>query len=220
MQDLGAAGLTCALAELSARGGCRRRGADLDLVPVRESGMTGYELLLSESQERMLLVVRAGHEDEVRAVVRAVRAARGADRAGDRGARHPRPLPRASWCARFPAAPWPTTRRATCRRPRRLADLEERRAERLDDLAAADARCRRHCWICWPAPTCAAAEPVWRRYDHMNGTNTLVGPGAGDAAVLRIKGTPRALALSIDGPGRLERWIRAWPGPPRSWRAR
>jgi phosphoribosylformylglycinamidine synthase subunit PurL len=65
MQDLGAAGLTCALAELSARGGC---GAEviLDLVPVREQEMTGYELLLSESQERMLLVVRAGREDEVR----------------------------------------------------------------------------------------------------------------------------------------------------------
>ena len=71
MQDLGAAGLTCALAELSARGGC---GAEvlLDLVPVREAEMTGYELLLSESQERMLLVVRAGHEEEVPAGVRAV----------------------------------------------------------------------------------------------------------------------------------------------------
>jgi len=67
MQDLGAAGLTCALAELSSRG---ESGAEvnLDLVPRRESGMTPYEVLLSESQERMLIVVRAGREAEVQAV--------------------------------------------------------------------------------------------------------------------------------------------------------
>jgi len=50
-------------------------------------------------------------------------------------------------------------------------------------------------------PNLRDRKPIWRRYDHMNGTNTLVGPGAGDAALLRIKGTPRALALAIDGPG-------------------
>jgi phosphoribosylformylglycinamidine synthase II len=67
MQDLGAAGLTCALAELSARGGCGAE-VDLDLVPRREPGMTPYEVLLSESQERMLLVVRAGDEAAVQGV--------------------------------------------------------------------------------------------------------------------------------------------------------
>ncbi|MEO6059833.1 MAG: phosphoribosylformylglycinamidine synthase subunit PurL, partial [Candidatus Limnocylindria bacterium] len=67
MQDLGAAGLTCALAELSARGGCGAE-VDLDLVPTREPQMSGYELLLSESQERMLLVVLAGREGEVQRV--------------------------------------------------------------------------------------------------------------------------------------------------------
>jgi len=51
------------------------------------------------------------------------------------------------------------------------------------------------------APNARDRKPIWRRYDHMNGTNTLVGPGAGDAALLRVKGTCRALALSIDGPG-------------------
>ena len=53
------------------------------------------------------------------------------------------------------------------------------------------------------SPNVRSRQPIWRQYDHMNGTNTLVGPGAGDAALLRIKGTTRALALSIDGPGRL-----------------
>ncbi|MGZ8512027.1 MAG: AIR synthase related protein, partial [Candidatus Limnocylindria bacterium] len=51
------------------------------------------------------------------------------------------------------------------------------------------------------APNARDRRPVWRRYDHMNGTNTLVGPGAGDAALLRVKGTSRALSLAIDGPG-------------------
>ena len=67
MQDLGAAGLTCALAELTARGGVGAE-VDLDAVPRRESGMTPYEVLLSESQERMLIVVRAGRVADVRAV--------------------------------------------------------------------------------------------------------------------------------------------------------
>ncbi|HEY6609391.1 MAG TPA: AIR synthase related protein, partial [Candidatus Limnocylindria bacterium] len=51
------------------------------------------------------------------------------------------------------------------------------------------------------APNVSDRKPIWRQYDHMNGTNTLVGPGAGDAAVLRVKGTPRAVALALDGPG-------------------
>ena len=50
------------------------------------------------------------------------------------------------------------------------------------------------------SPNARDRKPIWRRYDHMNGTNTLVGPGAGDAALLRVKGTDRALALAIDGP--------------------
>src|SRR5207244_8891452 len=67
MQDLGAAGLTCALAELSARGGCGAE-VDLDRVPRRERFMNPLELLLSKSQERMLLVVKAGREAEVESV--------------------------------------------------------------------------------------------------------------------------------------------------------
>ncbi len=82
------------------------------------------------------------------------------------------------------------------------AELELRRAERLDDLAAS-APDGATLLELLASPNVRSRRPVWRRYDHMNGTNTLVGPGDGDAAVLRVKGTPRALALSIDGPGRL-----------------
>jgi phosphoribosylformylglycinamidine (FGAM) synthase-like enzyme len=82
------------------------------------------------------------------------------------------------------------------------ADLELRRAERLDDLAATTPDTAALLGLL-ASPNVRSRRPVWRRYDHMNGTNTLVGPGGGDAAVLRLKGTPRALALAIDGPGRL-----------------
>jgi len=200
MQDLGAAGLTCALAELSARGGCGAE-VDLDLVPRREPGMTPYEVLLSESQERMLLVVRAGEEAEVQAVFEryelhavvigrviadpVVRAMAGGSLVCEVPGRAladdaPRYTP--------PAAP-----------PR---DLASRRAERLDDLAA-EAPTAATLLDLLGSPNVRSRKPIWRRYDHMNGTNTLVGPGAGDAALLRIKGTSRALALSLDGPGRI-----------------
>ena len=53
------------------------------------------------------------------------------------------------------------------------------------------------------SPNIRSRQPVWRQYDHMNGTNTIIGPGEGDAALLRVKGTSRGLAISIDGPGRL-----------------
>ena len=187
MQDLGAAGLTCALSEVSARGDCGA-DVDLDLVPRREPHMTPYEVLLSESQERMLLVVEAGREAEVAAVferyeLHAVAIGRvmaepvvRCRSAGERRLRGARP------------ALWPTMRRATsCRPPLpptgrtlRAVDLAPLAEEApsvttlLELLGSANARSR---------------KPVWRRYDHMNGTNTIVGPGAGDAALLRVKGT-------------------------------
>ena len=200
MQDLGAAGLTCALAELSARGDCGAQ-VDLDLLPIREAGMSAYELLLSESQERMLLVVGAGREAEVRRVFERydlhavtigrviaepiVRATADGDvvcevpghALADEAPRYVRP-----------AAPPP--------------DLAGRRAERLDDLAA-EAPSGDTLLELLASPNARSRKPVWRQYDHMNGTNTLVGPGAADAALLRIKGTRRAIALAVDGPGRL-----------------
>jgi phosphoribosylformylglycinamidine synthase subunit PurL len=200
MQDLGAAGLTCALAELSARGGC---GAEvlLDLVPVRESEMTGYELLLSESQERMLLVVRAGHEEQVRHAfaryeLHAVPIGRVIDEPAIRASYRGETVCEVPGRALADDAPRYVLPAAP------PADLDARRAERLDDLAAAmpDAATL---LALLASPNVRSRRPVWRRYDHMNGTNTLVGPGGGDAAVLRLKGTPRALALSIDGPGRV-----------------
>jgi phosphoribosylformylglycinamidine synthase len=200
MQDLGAAGLTCALSELSARGGCGAE-VDLDLVPTREDGMSAYELLLSESQERMLLVVRAGREAEVQAAfarfeLHAVTIGRVIDEPVVRATHRGEVVCEVRGAAlvddapqyRPPAAPPP--------------ELPARRAESLDDLAAAPATTAVLLELL-AAPNVRSRRAVWRRYDHMNGTNTLVGPGAGDAALLRVKGTARAIALALDGPGRL-----------------
>ncbi len=200
MQDLGAAGLTCALAELSARGGCGAE-VDLDLVPRREPGMTPYEVLLSESQERMLLVVRAGDEAPVQAVferydLHAVVIGRVIGEPVVRAVADGRLVCQVPGRALADDAPRYTPPAAPA------ADLAARRAEGLDELAAepptADALLE-----LLASPNVRSRKPIWQRYDHMNGTNTLVGPGAGDAALLRVKGTRRAIALSLDGPGRL-----------------
>jgi len=200
MQDLGAAGLTCALAELSARGGCGAE-VDLDLVPRREPGMTPYEVLLSESQERMLLVVRAGNEDAVQAVfarydLHAVVIGRVIGEPVVRAAADGSVVCEVPGRALADDAPRYTPLAAP------PPDLVLRRAERLEDLAAETPTADTLLELL-ASPNARSRKPIWQRYDHMNGTNTLVGPGAGDAALLRIKGTRRAIALSLDGPGRL-----------------
>lgn len=200
MQDLGAAGLTCALAEVSARGGCGAE-VDLDLVPRREPGLTPYEVLLSESQERMLLVVRAGRETEVQAVferydLHAVTIGRVIADPVVRATANGSTVCEVPGRALADDAPRYTPAAAP------PSDLAARRAESLDDLAAEPPSPATLLELLG-SPNLRSRKPIWRRYDHMNGINTLVGPGAGDAALLRIKGTARAIALSLDGPGRL-----------------
>jgi phosphoribosylformylglycinamidine synthase len=194
MQDLGAAGLTCALAELTARGGVGAE-VDLDTVPRREGGMTPYEVLLSESQERMLLVVRPEAVASVRAVFDRYELA-----AAEIGHISDEPLIRCRAggepvCAvpgRALADDAPRYRISGT--PPDLTDVD------LEPLAVEPASASVLLELL-ASPNARDRKPIWRRYDHMNGTNTLVGPGAGDSAVLRIKGTSRALALAIDGPG-------------------
>ncbi|HET7520704.1 MAG TPA: phosphoribosylformylglycinamidine synthase subunit PurL, partial [Candidatus Limnocylindria bacterium] len=134
MQDLGAAGLTCALAELSARGGCGAE-VDLDRVPLRERGMSAYEILLSESQERMLLVVRAGREAEVQAAF-----ARYELHAVTIGRVIEEPMVRATFAGSTVCTV--PGRALADEAPRYVPpaappdDLPARRGERLDDLAA------------------------------------------------------------------------------------
>jgi phosphoribosylformylglycinamidine synthase II len=200
MQDLGAAGLTCGLAELSARGGCGAE-VDLDSVPRREPLMNPLELLLSESQERMLVVVRSGREAEVQSVF----------------ARFELPAVAIGRVIDEPVVRCRFLGEVACELPGRAlvddapryvlaaappADLQVRLAADLAPLAAEPPSVHGLLQLL-SAPNCRSRKPVWRRYDHMNGTNTLAGPGDADAALLRVKGTSRALAVALDGPGRL-----------------
>jgi phosphoribosylformylglycinamidine synthase len=200
MQDLGAAGLTCALAELSARGECGAQ-VDLDLVPRREPGMTPYEVLLSESQERMLIVVTAGREAEVQRVFE-----RYDLRAATIGRVIAEPVVRCSargeLVCEVPGAALADDAPTYVRDGAPPPDLESRRALDLGPLAAQPPSVSELLALL-ASPNVRSRRPIWRQYDHMNGTNTVVGPGAGDAALLRLKGTPAALAISVDGPGRL-----------------
>ena len=197
IQDMGAAGLACCTSEMPARSGT---GMDVELsrVPQRETGMTPYEILLSESQERMLLVAARGREEEVRGVfakweLDAVEIGRVTD-GGDLTARL-----RGEIVARVPVdllAEAPKYRKPTAE-PSWLA--EHRAFDPLSlpepgDYGAALVQLLR-------SPTIASKEWAFRQYDQQVGINTLVLPGS-DAAVLRVKGTRRALAVSTDGNGR------------------
>ena len=197
IQDMGAAGLACCTSEMPARSGT---GMDVELsaVPQRETDMTPYELLLSESQERMLLVGAKGREDELRRVfakwdLDAVKI--GEVTAGpDLVVRHHGeevahvPVDALADGPRYdkPYAPpsWLVERRAF--EPLSLPEPSDY-GEALVTLMA--------------CPTIASKEWAYRQYDQQVGTNTLVLPGS-DAAVLRIKGTRRAIAISTDGNGR------------------
>ncbi|WP_038039798.1 phosphoribosylformylglycinamidine synthase subunit PurL [Thermorudis peleae] len=205
MQDLGAAGLTSACAETAARGGT---GIEIDVlaVPRRETGMTPYEVMLSESQERMLAIVRPEHLEEALAVFRRweLHAAVIGRVTGDgrlrvrEGDRVVADVP-----VELLTDACPTYVRPAAEAPeiiaRRAFDLDA-----LPDLARSPAADE-----VWLTPNDAllrllgsanlgSRRPIYRTYDHTILTNTVVPPGAGDAAVLRIKGTSFGIALTTD----------------------
>jgi phosphoribosylformylglycinamidine synthase len=198
IQDMGAAGLTCSTCEMGARGGA---GVEIDvaLVPQRETGMTPYEIMLSESQERMLLVVKKGREAEVERIfdkwdLHAVRigevTADNRMRVKDHGAVVAE-IPNQALTDEAPVYRRPTAE------PSYLA---EARVLGLDALGTPDTA-RDIFARLLASPTIASKRWVYRQYDHMVRTNTLVLPGMG-AGVVRVKGTSRALALSTDCNGR------------------
>jgi phosphoribosylformylglycinamidine synthase len=197
IQDMGAAGLTCSTCEMASRGGT---GMEIDLarVPQREIGMTPYEIMLSESQERMLLVAERGREEEVFAVFRKW----GLD-AAEIGRVTADGLLRVRDAGKI-AAEIPAHALAeggpVYQRP--LAAPEPRQDGRAVEFAPEGADLTENFMRLLASPAIGLKRWVFEQYDHMVRTNTLVAPGAGDAAVMRVKGTPRALALSVDGNGR------------------
>ncbi len=197
VQDMGAAGLTCSTAEVAARGGCGIR-VDLDRAPQREAGMSAYEILLSESQERMLLVVRRGSEAEVGRVFAKwdLDAAPIGEITGDGLARvrwRGEPVAEVPCRALTDDAPVydrPQATPAWWPEPEvRARELPEPRDWNETILRLAG------------SPGLASRRFVFEQYDHQVRSDTLARPG-GDAGVMRIKGTPLALAMTLDGNGR------------------
>ncbi|HVC19617.1 MAG TPA: phosphoribosylformylglycinamidine synthase subunit PurL [Vicinamibacterales bacterium] len=198
LQDMGAAGLTCATSEMGARGGA---GIDMDVsrVPQRETGMTPYEIMLSESQERMLLVARRGREADVERIfakwdLHAERigevTADGLLRVRDHG----------TVVAEIPTRALTDDAPVYHRPMERPSDLDERQSLDLTALAPA-APPEDALRALLSSPSIASKRWVYRQYDHLVRANTLVLPGMG-AGVIRIKETSRALAMSVDGNGR------------------
>jgi phosphoribosylformylglycinamidine synthase len=207
IQDMGAAGLTSSSAEMAARGGV---GVDIDarLVPTRETGMTPYEILLSESQERMLVVAHRGRERQVEAICRTWELGSAViGHVTDDG------MYRVRWgdevVAEIPGRD--LVDRAPVYHPaaRESAEIAARRArplpapapgrdlgEVLEDLL--------------DLPTIASKRWVYEQYDTSVQTNTVLGPG-GDAAVLRVRGTSLGIGVTCGASGRYV-WLDPYEG--------
>ncbi|MFN2451705.1 MAG: phosphoribosylformylglycinamidine synthase subunit PurL [Candidatus Dormibacteria bacterium] len=199
MQDLGAAGLTSSTAELAHRGGC---GIAIDVAAVarRETGMTPYEVMLSESQERMLLVVRRGDEASVAAslsrwdlhITRIGEITDTGHLVVTDGDEEVCRLPLDFLVGEVPL------RRPAGRRPGHLdVQLSEDPLALTPPWSPGEALLR-----LLASPNLCSRRAIWRRYDHQVGNATVIAPG-GDAALLHLHGTRRAIALSTDGNARL-----------------
>ncbi|MSO71478.1 MAG: phosphoribosylformylglycinamidine synthase subunit PurL [Alphaproteobacteria bacterium] len=191
IQDMGAAGLTSSSVEMAAKGGVGIE-IDLDRVPQRETGMTAYEIMLSESQERMLMVLKPGREDAARRIfAKWELSAAVIGETTNTGRLVVRQHGQVA--AEVPVEPLvdqaPSYDRPRVERPKpaviAASDVpapEDLRATLLALLGSPDLCSRR-----W----------VWEQYDSMVGADTLAGPG-GDAALVRVHGTRKALAMTTD----------------------
>ena len=189
IQDMGAAGLTSSSVEMASKGGVGIR-LDMDKVPQRETGMTAYEMMLSESQERMLMVLKPGREAEAEAIFR-------------------------KWELDFAVIGevTDTGRMVLVHHGETVADIPL--GPLADDAPLYD---RPHVPTLPPAPLASIPETadlgadllkligspdlasrrwIWEQYDHMVGADTVQRPG-GDAAVVRVHGTRKGLAISTD----------------------
>ena len=192
IQDMGAAGLTSSSLEMAGRGGLGLR-LDLDRVPLREPGLSAFEIMLSESQERMVVVARRGREEELRRVferweLEVVRIGELTDD-GTAELRFG-----GATVGRIPIEPL-TASAPEYRRPvEPPADLALRQRDpelpAVDDVAGALERLL-------STPELGDKSWIWRQYDHSVRGNTVIGPG-GDAALLRVKGTSFGLGLTCD----------------------
>jgi phosphoribosylformylglycinamidine synthase len=198
IQDMGAAGLTCSTCEMGGRGGVGIE-IELDRVPQRETGMSAYEIMLSESQERMLLVAEKGREQEIFRVFEKW----GLD-AAEVGrviaANKLRVLQHGEVVAEIPNQAL-TDDAPVYKRP--LARWEPPVPREMPQhIKLDDGDLTRSLKQLLASPNICGKRWIWQQYDHMVQTNTVEAPGAGDAGVIRIKGSQRGLAMALDGNGR------------------
>lgn len=201
IQDLGAAGLTSASVEAASNGNSGLE-IDVSLVPRRETEMTSYEVMLSESQERMLVIVKPGHESAVKAVFdKWDLQSTVIGRSTDDG------LARIidSDDGKLQGAPPVST--LTDAPQYRLQGIKAQWLNELQEYDLSELSLQKESpsevlLRLLASPNIASKEWVYRQYDHQVQTNTVAAPGA-DAAVLRVKGTGKGIALSTDGNGRL-----------------
>ena len=199
MQDCGAAGITSAAIEMAERS---ELGINIDVakVPRRENEMSPYEVMLSESQERMLLAVKPGHEDQLfelfekwdldAAIIGTFEAGNRVIVSDGRDRVSTTPVLTLTDAPEY---------RFNAPKPNWLDDLQSFDLSSLPEL---DITPNEALLKLLATPNIASKHIVWRQYDHQVQNNTVIAPG-GDAALLRIQGTQRALAVSTDGNGRL-----------------
>ncbi len=201
MQDMGAAGISCSSSEMSAKGKCGMK-LDLDKVPAREKGMTAYELLLSESQERMLVVAEKGREQEIidiyekwdlNAVVIG-EVVEGTNVTYVKDGEVKADIPADSLVLGGGAPQY--VREAE--RPKYLEKTQNFDIDSLDHPSDLGGTLKK----LMASPNIASKRWVHEQYDTMVRTNTVNGPGASDSGVIRIKGTNKGLAVKTDCNGR------------------
>lgn len=193
IQDMGAAGLTSSSAEMASKAGSGVE-MNLDLVPQRETGMTAYEMMLSESQERMLLVVKKGREDEIKAIfdkydLDAVAIGRVTD---DKMLRL---LHNGEVVAEVPADALAEDAPVYHKPSAEPAYYAEFQAIENTEPTVTDYKETLNKLL--QAPTIASKEWVYDQFDYQVRTSTVVTPGS-DAAVIRVRGTNKGLAMTTD----------------------
>lgn len=200
IQDMGAAGITCSTTEMSAKGNSGMV-IDLDKVPIREEGMSAYEILLSESQERMLACVQKGKEKEIMAICKkwdlpCAQIGYVTDEPRLKVYHHGKLVADVPpfECVLGGGAP---VYHRSYRRPEYLDKLKQfdpNTLPKVTDLSAAFLKV-------FSSPNIVSKRWVYQQYDTMVQTNTVIHPG-GDAAVIRLKGTRKAIAAKTDCNGR------------------
>lgn len=192
IQDMGAAGLTSSAVEMADRGEVGLK-IDIDRVPSREVGMNAYEYLLSESQERMLVVVESGKEEEIEKIFERWElewAEIGEVVDGDRFEVYEQGAKVVDLDVGLLTSDAPRYDRPV-EPPAYLSELEEPSVPEPESLEQATADVL-------ASPNVASAREIYEQYDHMVGVGTVVRPGEGDAAVIRVPGTETAFAIASD----------------------